>query len=196
MTILAKLKEATRDQHNALESVVDVMNQTFSRLDYEALIIKFYRFYEAIEGSLPFDELRANGLDFELRRKLPLLEADLKSLGIFDKVKGTAKFTGIPRLDTLARAFGSVYVMEGATLGGQLIVRQIKESLGLQPESGGSFFYSYGPNVGPMWKQFGAAITEFAEKADRDDEIIEGARDTFDSFRSCLSESVAAVGRI
>ncbi len=46
--ILAKLKESTRDQHNALETVVDVLNKSFTSPDYRELLTKFYRFYSAI----------------------------------------------------------------------------------------------------------------------------------------------------
>ncbi len=86
--ILAKLKEATRDQHEALENVVDVMNKTFSIDDYKELITKFYRFYSAIEPKLPAAELNAAGFDIEPRRKTPLLERDL---GTFRSSRKCAK---------------------------------------------------------------------------------------------------------
>jgi heme oxygenase len=96
----------------------------------------------------------------------------------------------VPTLDTAAKAFGSIYVMEGATLGGQIITRHVKEHLDLTPENGGAFFNSYGPMVGPMWKGFGTAITAFAEKADADDEIVDSAKETFDAFRESFVQPV------
>lgn len=189
--ILAKLKEATRDQHEALENVVDVMNSTFSVDDYKRLLTKFYRFYSAIEPTLPVDELSAAGFDVKQRRKTPLLQRDLEHLGVLADAKKAPAFTYIPTLDTAAKAFGSIYVMEGATLGGQIITRQLKEHLGITPENGGAFFSSYGANVGPMWKQFGAIITAFAEKAGDDDAIVMAARETFDSFRRVFEQSKA-----
>lgn len=188
--ILANLKESTRQQHQGLESVVNVMNSMFSLDDYKKLLTKFYRFYAAIEPALPLGELAASGYDAGARLKVPALERDLAHLGILDEAKAAGKFAGIPDVSSVPRAFGSCYVMEGATLGGQIITRHLKQSLGLDAESGAAFFSSYGPNVGPMWKAFGAVITAYAEHADRDDEIIEGARATFDGFRACFEEGV------
>lgn len=187
--ILAKLKEATRDQHEALENVVDVMNRTFSLGDYKELLAKFYRFYAAIEPTLPVAALEAAGFDVNPRRKTPLLECDLEHLGFLSDAQNAPPFTDIPMLDTPAKAFGSIYVMEGATLGGQLITRQLKEQLGITPENGGAFFNSYGQNVGPMWKAFGASITAFAGTADDDESIVNAARETFDSFRRCFEDA-------
>jgi heme oxygenase (biliverdin-IX-beta and delta-forming) len=186
--ILAKLKEATRDQHEALENVVDVMNKTFSIDDYKDLITKFYRFYSAIEPKLPAAQLNAAGFDIEPRRKTPLLERDLEHLGVLESARNAPQWSDIPTLDSAAKAFGSIYVMEGATLGGQVIMRQLKENLGITPENGGAFFNSYGHNVGPMWKEFGASVTGFAETANDDESIVNTARETFDSFRRCFAE--------
>lgn len=188
--ILAKLKEATKEQHEALESVVDVMNSTFTLDDYKALITKFYLFYSAIEPSLPTEELKENGFDIDSRRKLPSLERDLTALSILQKPDVAAVET--PVFDSVAKAFGAAYVLEGATLGGQIITRHLSSAIGVTPETGASFFYSYGPNVGPMWKEFGAAITAYAEKNGHDDEIVQGARETFDSFRKFFEQASEA----
>lgn len=190
--ILTKLKEATREQHEALESVVDVMSRTFTLDDYRELLTKFYRFYSAIEPKLPVAELMRNGFDVQPRRKTPLLEVDLKALGIFETVQGLQKWSGVPEVGSVAEAFGGIYVMEGATLGGQVITRQLKSSLEITPENGGAFFNSYGREVGPMWKQFGSIITAYAERnPDADETIVNAARETFDSFRRCFEQPVA-----
>ncbi len=187
--ILKKLKEATKEQHEALESVVDVMNRMFTKENYGALLTKFYRFYNAMEAQLPAAELKAAGFDIEERRKLPLLERDLTSLGLLEEAKAAANLKpATPSLDTAAKAFGAIYVMEGATLGGQVITRHLRDHLGLSVEEGGAFFNSYGPMVGPMWKAFGEAVTEFAEKNNDDDAIVDTAKETFDCFRNSFEE--------
>ena len=89
---------------------------------------------------------------------------------------------------TPAKAFGTLYVMEGATLGGQVINRHLKEHLGLTPENGGVFFNGYGQMTGPMWKAFGASIEAFAASANADDEIVAAAKDAFTSFKQCFEE--------
>ncbi len=185
--ILTKLKETTRSQHDALEAVVDVMNKAFVIDDYKVLLRRFYRFYSAIEPQLPVAELADAGFDVSERLKLPLLERDLAALGC--KLVNANSWTDIPSTRNAAEAFGAIYVMEGATLGGQVITRHLKQHLGLTPERGGAFFNSYGAQVGPMWKAFGAAITAYSERHPEDDDVIVStAVETFDSFRRCFEQ--------
>lgn len=189
--ILVKLKEATKEQHENLENTVSIMKQMFSKGDYEVLLAKFYRFYLAVESKLGLINLSDTGIDFDGRRKTEFLENDLRNLGVFDVVRQRMhSWEDLPNLNTAAQALGCMYVLEGATLGGQIITRQLKQSLGITPVNGGSFFNSYGDRVGPMWKKFGAAITEFAEKNEDDDEIVCSAKNTFDSFRNCFTEPI------
>lgn len=192
--ILTKLKESTREQHVNLEGVVDVMNKMLTREDYQKLIEKFYRFYSAVEPLVAANDLANSGIDLAERTKRGLLEADLEVLGTFEDVKALPALTDVPLLDTAAKAFGAMYVMEGATLGGQVITRHLNQHLGLTPENGGSFFNSYGHRVGPMWKDFGAAVTAFSEKTGADDEIVDAAKETFDSFARCFAETSEANG--
>lgn len=181
--ILQKLKESTRQQHEDVEGAVDVMSKLFSLDDYKRMIAKFRSFYTAYEPTLPYADLKAAGFDYEERRKLPSLDADAKALGIEDG----GSFTDLPDVSSLPKAFGSIYVIEGSTLGGQVISRHLKDHLGLTPANGGAFFASYGQQVGPMWKQFGEAVTAFAADGANDEEIVEAAKQTFDSINKCMS---------
>jgi heme oxygenase len=187
--ILAKLKEATQEQHKDLENTVNVMDQMFSPEDYKKLLCKFYRFYSAIEPEIDKLDLAAAGYEFNERRKLPKLEADLKSLNVFEKAKALPRWGGLPALENNAQAFGSLYVMEGATLGGQIINRHLKEHLGVSPENGGAFFNGYGAQTGPLWKEFVRITTEFAGDGASDDVIVKNAQDTFDSLRDCFLQT-------
>ncbi len=181
--ILQKLKESTRQQHEDVEGAVDVMSKLFSIDDYKKMIARFRSFYAGYEPTVPYAALKAAGFDYEERRKLPSLDADAKALGIEEG----PVFTDLPDVSSLPKAFGSIYVIEGSTLGGQVISRHLKEHLGLTPENGGAFFASYGPKVGPMWKQFGEAVTAFAGGGMHDEEIVEAAKQTFYSINKCMS---------
>lgn len=190
-TVLAKVKEATRDQHDDLEKIVDVMSNILTKERYKEMITDFYRFYSSIEGEISDERLFSIGIDAHRRRKTPLLERDIDALGA-DGHSTTEKFTDIPVLDTVPKMLGSLYVMEGATLGGQVITRHLRTQLGITPENGGAFFNSYGHEVGPMWKQFCSAVNTYAEQNGHEDEIIGSARATFDSFARCLREGRVA----
>jgi heme oxygenase (biliverdin-IX-beta and delta-forming) len=189
--IMTKLKEATRDQHENLENTVDVMGEVFSLDNYKLLLTKFYRFYAAIEPKVAENDLGSAGFDFDARRKTPLLEKDLEALGILEKVKTEIPlWDGLPDVSSLSKAFGGIYVMEGATLGGQVITRHLNQDFGLTPENGAAFFSSYGPQVGMMWKSFKETLTDWAEQNGNEDQIIGAARETFDSFSNCFAASV------
>lgn len=180
---MAKLKEATKDQHDALESSVAVMDQMFSRTDYVELLQKFYGFYSQIEPRLTQFDLSRFGIKVRDRMKTEKLASDLRSLGA--EPSDDHEFMSAPSIDSEAAAFGAMYVLEGATLGGQVITRHLRQHLALDVDSGGAFFNSYGERVGPMWKAFCAAATEFSEmnNGKADEAMIDAAKATFDSFR-------------
>jgi heme oxygenase len=178
--ILQKLKESTRQQHEDVEGTVDVMSHMFSLEDYKRLIARFRAFYTAFEPTLPYAELQEAGFDYGERRKLHWLEADAKVLDLGE----VEKFEDLPDVSSLPKAFGSLYVVEGSTLGGSVIARHLNQHLGLTPENGGSFYASYGARIGPMWKEFGEAITAYSGDGANDDEIVESAIKTFDSINT------------
>ncbi len=124
---MTKLKEATRDQHDEMEKTVAIMDRMFSLEDYKKLLEKFCRFYSAIEPRIAAVDLETLGFDFDKRRKTDLLENDLKSLGVNGE-HNTAEWTDLPTVDLPAQAFGCLYVLEGATLGGQVITTIYSDS--------------------------------------------------------------------
>jgi heme oxygenase len=190
--ILARLKEETRDQHENLENVVNVMDSTFRLDDYRRLIIRFYSIYSAIEPKISASGITPSDIDLAGREKTSLLKKDLAYLfGGPEIIEKIERWRISEPIDTPAKAFGALYVLEGATLGGQIISRELKARLSVSEDSGGAFFNSYGNRVGPMWKAFGNAITRFAENCVADDEIVASARATFDSFRQCFSAPVS-----
>jgi heme oxygenase (biliverdin-IX-beta and delta-forming) len=189
--IMGKLKEATREQHESLEQTVDVMNQMFNLENYKTLLSKFYRFYSAIEPELAKLDLNKYGYDLSSRLKTPKLEKDLEYLGLLETAKSLQAWEKLPALDSPEKAFGALYVIEGATLGGQIINRHLKEQLDLTPENGGLFFSGYGQKTGEMWKEFIQTTTNFAFAANKDETIVESAKETFDSFKNCFTEPIS-----
>ena len=93
-------------------------------------------------------------------------------------------------VEGLAEALGCAYVLEGSTLGGQLILRHLTRHFGPDARVGNfTFFRAYGDQVGPMWRAFGEALTRASERAASgtfDAAVVQGARDTFDSFAAWL----------
>lgn len=190
-SILARLKARTAHQHQQTEDGVDLMREDFSLEEYKNLLVTFYAFYKSYEKKMR-DAQAKNPIDFNYEERLntPRLVADLKSLGMSDReISDIETFDDLPALDSTEKIFGSLYVIEGSTLGGQYISRHLKEKFGLDETNGIAFFSGYGKDTGKMWKAFRAAITEFAETSNNHEEIIKSANATFEKIGNCLSKS-------
>jgi heme oxygenase len=57
-------------------------------------------------------------------------------------------------VDSRAAAVGAQYVLEGSSLGGQFLSRQLFDRLQLTPERGGAYFAAYGAATGRRWQAF------------------------------------------
>lgn len=78
---------------------------------------------------------------------------------------------------------GRAYVLEGMTLGATRIAPLVRESLGLDENSGARFFHAYGSDVGMMWRKFGDWVEHLAVEPDI---AVAAARRTFSYFEGGL----------
>ncbi|MEO6589177.1 MAG: biliverdin-producing heme oxygenase [Pyrinomonadaceae bacterium] len=187
-SILARLKARTAHQHQQTEDGVDLMDADFSSEDYRNLLVKFYVFYKSYESKM-LAALHENPikLNYEERLNAPKLFADLKNLGMTEsEIANVETFNDLPTLDSAEKIFGSLYVIEGSTLGGQYISRHLKEKFGLDETNGIAFFSGYGKETGKMWNAFREAITAFAETSDDHEAIIKSANATFEKIGKAL----------
>ncbi len=60
----------------------------------------------------------------------------------------------VPQYTNLPAAMGAMYVTEGATLGGQFLVKRIEANLGMTNGYGYSFFAGYREQTSKMWNEF------------------------------------------
>ncbi|WP_088279530.1 biliverdin-producing heme oxygenase [Ideonella sp. A 288] len=182
--ILSRLKQATAARHAALESRSVLLDPRLSHASYLACLRRFFGYYAPLERRL----LRSHawpgvGLAYGDRHKTPQLSQDLTALGVSpDDLAQTRLCHALPDLRSAARLFGCLYVIEGATLGGQIVTRHLQSSLGLTPQSGGAFFSGYGEHTGSRWKAFGAQLSAFALASGGGDEIVAAANETFETL--------------
>ncbi|TXD71199.1 biliverdin-producing heme oxygenase, partial [Mitsuaria sp. TWR114] len=88
-------------------------------------------------------------------------------------------------------AFGSLYVLEGSALGGQVLTPMLLARHGLTPERGAAYFHGFGERTGAMWREFRqlADAQAGANETDRD-AACHAAVQTFQA----LIETFASVG--
>jgi len=177
--VLERLRAETRPQHDAIETALNLTGGTVTLGTYRQTLARFYGFYRPLEvGLQTVGGWADRGLDLNERWKTPLLEADLRALGVDDPA-ALPVYTDLPPHATVAAAFGCLYVLEGATLGGQVIIRALEKSLAITPQAGGRFFHGYGDRTGKMWQAFRAALTAYPVTLCDQDEIVSAAQDTF-----------------
>jgi len=152
MSATERLRERTRALHERVEQATDLERRARTRAGYADMLRRIGGCLRAIEPMLerfPWSEL---GIVLAERRRLPLVEQDLRWLGESEAPPVVA----MQPPGDLAEALGVLYVLEGSTLGGQLILRTVARELGLDGEHGGSYFHGHGARTGTMWKDLKA----------------------------------------
>ena len=89
----------------------------------------------------------------------------------------------LPPLHTRAQLLGAMYVLEGSTLGGQVIARQLAAA-GI---AGRTFFTGRAERTGPLWKQF-CQLLEAAAGTEDPDAIVASAILTFQTLAAWLNQ--------
>jgi heme oxygenase (biliverdin-IX-beta and delta-forming) len=187
--ILSRLRAATRPLHQRLETVVDLPSRLASVAAFQDLLESFYGLYQPLELRLAaHHELIRSGLAAKRLEKHLLLEADLRALGAStDAIESIPRCSRLPDLGDIHSAAGCLYVLEGATLGGQLVRREVDRRLTISTGCECLFFGSYGPRVHEMWSGFCVGLTSLAgENRNAGDSILQGASDTFTCFEDWL----------
>ena len=186
--ILKRLKQATSERHGALEGQLPLLDPCLSRENYHQLLSRFFGYYAPLETRLlamtEWDEI---DFDYTDRHKAPRLEQDLIALG--DTPETLARLPRcqeLPEIVSLSNLLGCLYVLEGATLGGQIITRHLQAHLELTPELGASFFNGYGAHTGARWQAFCSMLTSVAEQTGGDEDIIATANQTFETLEQWL----------
>lgn len=184
-----RLRQATRDAHLRLEAEVDFDRRMTSLEAYRGFMEEFYRFVRPVEAALSSCGLEELPIDCASRRKMGWIEADLKDLGHTNEtLKELPEFSGAPPLANAIEALGALYVLEGSSLGRQVMLGKLSERLNIRPEWAGHFFNGYGKKTGAMWASFVAALND-AGKSERDAQTIENAAlAAFAAFETCLAE--------
>ena len=180
MSLLEQLRAATAEQHRELEATVDIARRLRDRDSYRELLEKFYGFYQPLELGIRAAKPPQIG-DARIEKARWLAE-DLARLGC--DVAQLPLCRTLPPLHECPRVLGTMYVIEGSTLGGRHITALLAANGG--DDLPRRFFSSYGSEVGPMWRAFCALLDELNSPADHD-AAAENARATFECMRAWLS---------
>ena len=188
--VLAYLRTVTRPSHDALEGALGLLDEQLEAATYRTILQRFYGFWRDWEPQVA--TLLQDDALLGPRRRLHLLAADLTALGMSGHAMAALPSCPLPPLADAAAALGSLYVMEGSTLGGRVIQRHIGRRLGLDEQSGGSYFAGYGTQTGMMWRSFLVRLDQ-APMAEAG-RIGSGATATFERLAWWLTREPGATG--
>lgn len=151
------LKEQTKQQHDDTETKLQsqkIFDKSYTLEDYKKLLIHNYQLINRYEPQIQDQLKNYPELKLELRSKIEALKTDLNHLNIETNAEAPTQ-----NLENEAEAFGALYVMEGSTLGGNVIAKQLKKN----PEFENvvfNYFGVYGENTGKFWQEFKSIIDE------------------------------------
>ncbi len=187
--MLKSLKAATSTRHAALEQQLPLLDADLSHATYRHFVQRMFGFYDPLEAHMLSKPWWGTvNVDYALRHKTPLLRQDLRALGDSESsIAALPRCEHLPPLTHPAQLWGCLYVIEGATLGGQIIIKHLNARLGLNAASGASFFDGYGPQTGARWKAFCAALSAQGDDAPGGREaMLHSANTTFDALSEWL----------
>jgi heme oxygenase (biliverdin-IX-beta and delta-forming) len=184
LMILSRLRRETRVLHAQLERAVDLPSRLESKDSYRALLERFWGFYTPLEERLRRAAGNTAFADGTRFGKAGLLTEDPLSLGATkDEIAALRRCAHLPVVESTPALFGSLYVVEGATLGGQVVGRQLERLLPAASLSSSRFFHSYGDRVGVMWTAFTSALIDFSSATPgQGTAVVASAVTTFSCF--------------
>jgi len=188
--IMNLLRGQTNQLHAQLTRhslLAPVLSDPPSRERYILVLKKLWGWQKAMEREIEsrFDWEKFD-YGFETRRKAELIEYDLRILGEENSISDIPECVDLPDLSSPAKILGATYVLEGQTLGAQLLYSNLNHGLNLDAESGCKFLQCYGPDPMPKWIEFG----QFMDKASAglsDDEMVHSAQQTFNKLNTWFS---------
>jgi heme oxygenase len=184
---MVRLRAATWSSHQRLEKRLDVKTRFSSLAAYRMHLEKMWGFCAALEQQVGRNAFGDALADYDARRKLPALARDLIALGAESAaVPQLARCQALLPCTDASSAFGCVYVLEGATLGGRTLLPVVQSRLGLSAEHGATFLASYGAEVSSMWQRFGTALDAWCCLPSRQARAADAAVATFEALHDWL----------
>ena len=192
LTLMEELRAATFKVHAGTQGAPYFEALAACRLPLESYVGQL-RALAVIHGVL--EETLANCADPRVAsvwrddmRKVPLLQQDLRYFepravaDLKDAVEAAIAIDTHVRLDSIDEPLtllGYVYVLEGSTLGAEVVKPLVARAFLLSGEGGLSYLSSYGPAVRARWGQFQQRMNALQLSAAERGRIAEAAIDFF-----------------
>ncbi|NIE77791.1 biliverdin-producing heme oxygenase [Pantoea sp. Ap-967] len=180
--LLLALREGTRDCHKALEARLPFFSPGFDPAAYSCLLQAYYGFHAPLEARLA--SYQEPG-----RVKLPALSLDLQALNLSPAdIDALPLCQALPSVHDEASALGVMYVLEGSTLGGQVLKKAMAERFGIGADNGAGFLDVYGERTASYWRSFLERLGQAPASAAAQAASVQAAVATFQLFEAWLGQ--------
>ena len=176
------LKVITYPEHQSSEKkMMLALKKIETHEDYIRMLARLYGFYTPLE---------------DLIRRYPTLLPDLPERFRAHHLLADIRHSGhliptlevcqdLPVIDSIEKALGALYVLEGSTLGGQIIAGIITHRLGRSASV--TFFNSYGSETEKKWQSLKNNLNQ-PRTEEEQAIIIDAAKDTFITFKNWIGK--------
>lgn len=187
-----KLKQNTAGPHTKLEELPlskSIISPEVDTKNYLLYLDLMHDIIYDVENTV-YPRLNTIITDIEERKKLSFIEQDFTVLA---HKKDSVKKNALELENNFSTGFamGIMYVIEGSSLGGRVIYKNIHKNLGYDNENGAAYFSGYGDKTGSYWKNFMAALSDYEKEYNNADEIIAGANHAFKAITKHFTENSA-----
>jgi len=180
------LRRETEADHHTVESALPLMHQGLTVSQYVQCLQKLYGIVAAWEEHAADHAPTWLQPALIARKRTALLELDLAWFGVTEK---NDRRPTLPEMNSLPGFFGTMYVMEGSKLGGQLIARHVESALRLSAGQGNSFFQGNGSQTGQMWKEF-CEMLKLRIPDDQTDAVVASAKEMFATYGKWMQRNL------
>ncbi|MEI4273302.1 biliverdin-producing heme oxygenase [Klenkia sp. LSe6-5] len=181
--VMLRLRTATTDEHRELEGTLDLLDPDLTPRRLGAVLQRMHAFWVEVEAGLDAwaatEPADAAAVEWADRRRAHVLAADLAALG------GTPDPTrpaDVPVPGTTDEALGTLYVLEGSTLGGVFIDRHLAGLPAMAGVGPLASFSPYGEATGARWAAFRRVTRDHVARGGDADALVSAARRTFRSM--------------
>lgn len=164
-TLAQELRSATKEWHHVIDHhpmISQLAKKDITEEQYRRILQTFAWIYDPLQRHLVDVQFRLGLLgEYRISPRQDWLADDLEYFGIeLGQSRHPLKDWRQPTIDSAAKLVGTLYVVEGSTLGGQVLMRCLTDSLGVTPVEGGRFFSGHGEATMAHW----ANLWKLAEK--------------------------------
>lgn len=187
------LRRATHEYHVRLNHhpmLVGLTQPGYSLVRYQNLLFAYFYIYQVLEVEITrYLEFQEYSFDYASRLKLPWLS---KSIGFFCD-NFVPKYSpnrplALPVIKNVGQLIGALYVVEGATLGGQHILKSLSNQYSLSSSDGFRFFQGYGDQTPYNWQEFLHFSNSISGHVDYCSAAVESAVLVFQLFENVLDD--------